>query len=96
MLEAEAKRFGIEPWKVEMSRAVPTNLIQDVVRDFRNGPAQPTSLVEKPSSPEPAQRSGWIDNIPLRPPPGVGLCDMLVDAQDAKDRAANKEPMRSG
>ena len=36
---------------------------------------------------EPAAKpSGWVDPLPLKPPPGTELVDRLVDAQDRKDR----------
>jgi hypothetical protein len=34
----------------------------------------------------PVKPSGWVDPLPLKPPPGVNLADRIVDAQDQKDR----------
>jgi hypothetical protein len=41
--------------------------------------AQPTNQVQR--------GSGWAKPIPVEPPPGIGLCDRLVDAQDEIDKA---------
>ena len=81
--EAQARRIGVEPWQLEMATAVPTNLIQDVVREQRHGVAPPSSLIpEKPQ----VRGTGWSDPAPLGPPAGAALIDRLVAAQDAKDR----------
>jgi hypothetical protein len=53
-------------------------------------PLRPASPAPKTKMLEPRESygpKGWIDNIPLGPPPGVALCDRLMDAQDARDRA---------
>jgi hypothetical protein len=34
-LAAEAKRLGVEPYQLEMARAVPTETIQALVNDLR-------------------------------------------------------------
>jgi hypothetical protein len=39
-------------------------------------PQQPTS-----------RGTGWADFTPISSPPGVALCDRMLDAQDARDRA---------
>jgi hypothetical protein len=31
--------------------------------------------------------TGWAHEIPLGPPPGVAVCDRLMDARDAGDKA---------
>jgi hypothetical protein len=36
----------------------------------------------------PGGGTGWAREVELSPPPGVAACDRLMDAQDAKDRAA--------
>ena len=38
--------------------------------------------------------TGWAREIELRPPPGVAQADRLMDAQDARDRAALIEQER--
>ena len=39
-------------------------------------------------APEPVRGTGWSEPAPLAPPPGVALCDAMMDAADARDRAA--------
>jgi hypothetical protein len=47
--------------------------------------------VSKPPPPQPAQEpvrgTGWVDSVPLGPPPGVKILDQIMDHMDAKDRA---------
>jgi hypothetical protein len=38
--------------------------------------------------PESYGPKGWIDNVPLGPPPGVALCDRMMDAADVRDKLA--------
>src|SRR5262249_62175413 len=69
----------------EMMKAVPDALMQAIREDARKPNAvtgganpQPTNQVQR--------GSGWAKPIPLEPPPGIALCDRLMDAQDAQDR----------
>jgi hypothetical protein len=69
-----------------MMAAVPESVMRGIVADaFKPNPVtggpnpQPTSQVQR--------GSGWIDERPLEPPPGIEHCDRLVDAQDRIDRA---------
>jgi hypothetical protein len=57
------------------------------VQDFDVGPKYRPYVPPKEDDNATTERSGWRDQIPLRPPEGVDLCDRLVDAQDAIDRA---------
>ena len=51
--------------------------------------------VHPTDSGEPVKRgSGWVEPQGLGPPPGVELCDRLVDAQDQHDRAELAERLR--
>jgi hypothetical protein len=84
-LVAEARRRGLQPWELEMSKCVDDKLMRDIVNDFRQGPSKPSSLAGP--GPEPKKGTGWQDEIPLKPPPGIGLVDQLCDAQDRKDKA---------
>jgi hypothetical protein len=84
-LEREAQRLGIEPWQLEMARAVPDETIRGLVQDLRRGPAERSGLADGGSE---KPRAGAVAvERPLGPPPGVGLCDQLVDMQDRLDRA---------
>ena len=49
----------------------------------------PSANVKVVGAPE-VKTHGWVEARPLEPPPGVAICDRLVDEQDAKDRAARK------
>jgi len=84
-LEREARARGIEPWQLEMARAVPDETVRAIVKDLRSGPAQRSSLADGGS--EKPRAGGVAVERPLGPPPGVGLCDQLMDLQDRIDRA---------
>jgi hypothetical protein len=96
-LEAEARRRGLEPWQLAAMRAVPVDLVRDLVADSRRGPSQPSSMVTKPEAPAAPKGNGWAEPTPLGPPPGVALIDRMVDVQDGIDRAAReRELARAG
>jgi hypothetical protein len=80
-------RMSMPPSAIaEIVRAVPDSLVRAVVAD--NLRAQQARSASPPPA-EPAQKgTGWVDPAPLKPPPGVGLCDRMMDQQDARDRAA--------
>jgi hypothetical protein len=83
-LEAEARRRGLEPWQLAASRAVPDKLVADLVSDaYRSNPVTGgKSMAEKPKP----RGSGWVEPSKLETP-YVAVCDRLMDAQDARDRA---------
>ena len=73
-----------------MVNAVPDNFMRDVVRDNR-APRTPATI---PASSQRVSNvrnasggTGWFTPTPLSPPPGIGLADKLMDAQDQRDRA---------
>src|SRR5260221_4662983 len=70
-----ARKAGMPEWMQEMSEAVPTSLVQDIVADGRRS-MTPSSLAK--SGPEPKKGTGWQEEIPLKPAPGIGLVDQLV------------------
>jgi hypothetical protein len=65
-----------------------------VVSDHRTGNvhAQSTSMLpERPTTAAPAPKgTGWQDQVPLSPPPGVRECDRLVDAFEEEERRPKK------
>jgi hypothetical protein len=65
-IRKEAKRRGIPEWQIEASKAVPDDLVRDLVRDFRNPPPGPSSIAS-PSKPkvEPEKGTGWVEPRPL-------------------------------
>jgi len=84
-LEADARRLGVAPITLEMSEAVPTKLIQDLVKDFRS-PTQPSSMIETPKA-EP--RVVKANETPIGPPPGISIIDQMCDDADRKERIQN-------
>jgi len=69
----------------DMVRAVPDDLMRDIVSDFRRGPSQ-SSLVTSPNDAEAKVRgTGWQDGKPLGPPSGLDYVDQQVAAQDMRD-----------
>jgi hypothetical protein len=75
-LEQEAARRGIEPWRLAAARAVPTSLVQDLVNDFRSGPAKLASMAEPPKP----RGSGWVDARPFPDRSGeFELVDRIVE-----------------
>jgi hypothetical protein len=82
-LEIEAKRHGLDPVTYEMSRAVPTDLVRDLVRDgrqfarARSDFVKPADPGRTPQAPPPA--------IPLGPMAGQSLADAMCEAQARRD-----------
>jgi hypothetical protein len=79
-------------WQRTAATAVPTDLVQDLVSDFRRGPAKRSTPIA--TKPETVRSSGLAVERPLAPPPGVNLVDRLCDAQDVLDQAERSEKLR--
>jgi hypothetical protein len=62
-LEAEARRLGLQVWELELARAVPTDEVQQIVKDFRRGPSQPSSIMPtQKEEPKPAKSGpAWVE-----------------------------------
>jgi hypothetical protein len=77
-------------FRKELQRS--SNLADPQIQELFRASYVPTPSVPKPKvkqlEPEPRGAKGWIDNLPFGPPPGVALCDRMMDAQDRRDRAA--------
>jgi hypothetical protein len=69
-----------EPWKLAMIEAVPDNLMRQIVKDNRRA-------AQVAATPQPERGSGWIEQAPLRSPPGVGLIDQMMAVEDKRWRA---------
>jgi hypothetical protein len=78
----------------ELAAAVPGGLVRSVVGDFRAGPALPKSQAD--GAPKPKGTGGFVEAVPLGPPPGVELCDQMLDVQDAVDRLALAKRLGGG
>jgi hypothetical protein len=74
-------------WQREMAQAVPTDVVQGVAHDLRRGVSEPSSIMPQPRGPQIQRGSGWATPNPITPPPGVALCDSIMDAADRQDRA---------
>jgi len=70
-----------------MVAAVPDRLMRDIVGDARRS-VQPRSMIAEPQrTEEPKPKgSGFIDPVPIKPPPGIKLLDEMMDVQDELDR----------
>jgi hypothetical protein len=66
--------------------------MRGVIADHHdNVHAQSTSMLpERPTVSAPAKGSGWQDQVPLSPPPGIREIDRLVDAFEEEERRAKK------
>ena len=91
---AEAKRLGISEATLEASRAVPTDLVRDLVSDFRRGVSQPSSIASPPTVQHKKPGTGWSEPLPLSNPPGVDLADRLMDQQDRIDRLRRERMLK--
>jgi hypothetical protein len=63
-----------------MREAVDDKLMREIVEDNTKSWARPA----EPERPR-RQGSGYADAVPLSHPPGVAICDQLVDQQDRQD-----------
>ncbi|UGY27312.1 hypothetical protein HU675_0011430 [Bradyrhizobium septentrionale] len=94
-LEADAKRLGLSPNTLEMSRAVGTDALRDIVRDNRrNVHDRPGIIPDTPAAAEkpPVGKNGWVEppKITDWKPPGLDAFERIMDAQDAEDRRERK------
>jgi hypothetical protein len=74
----------------EMAAAVPDALVRQLVKDFGRGVSAPSSMIPpKRDAVAPVQSAtpGWVDAVPLRPPPGDKIIGQLLDAEDRRWRA---------
>jgi hypothetical protein len=69
-----------------MTDVVDDKLAREIVSDLRSGVGEPGGFLgpEKPRAKE--RGSGWQAPSPLESPPGVAICDQMMDVQDALDK----------
>jgi len=69
-----------------MIDALPSSFMSDL----RSDAMKPNPVTQGPNpqpQPQAQRRGGWVQPRPIEPPPGIGLCDRLMDAQDEIDKA---------
>jgi hypothetical protein len=93
--------FKRPEWQRDLERAVPTDLVRDIVADNRHPihPAQDPSakvsvmgagrVIDGNDTPVASNGTGWVDapKVDNWRPPGVDLCDRIADHFAALDRA---------
>jgi hypothetical protein len=74
-----------------MEAACPTEVLKDLVR--RGGIPEPSTAgaggtvsAVRINPGLPGTTSGWRLPAPIGPPPGVSICDAMMDAQDRRER----------
>ena len=70
----------------DLINAVPESVMRGIVADsFKPNPITGGGA---PSQSQPVQRSsGWRDEVPISSPPGIAICDRMMDEQDRIDKA---------
>jgi hypothetical protein len=67
------------------------NAVPDALMNELRGDARRPNPVNPPTQSQPTTQvqrgSGWRDEVPISSPPGIAICDRMVDAQDQLDRA---------
>jgi hypothetical protein len=85
-VEAEARRRGIDAYKVRASNAVGDALVRDLVADAYKGISQSASMIPPSREPAKPRGTGWVEAAPLKGP-DTRWCDRQLDAQDKLDHA---------
>jgi hypothetical protein len=78
-----------------MTDVVDDRQMQQIVEEHRHGRSEPSGLSSPPSSPK-EKGSGWQNPTPLSNPPGVAICDQMMDVQDALDKRDLEKRLRGG
>ncbi|MFB9262834.1 hypothetical protein ACFFWD_06550 [Bradyrhizobium erythrophlei] len=98
-------KLGVPEWQIDMILGgVGDDLMADIVRDFRNGPASLPAMggaakvrVEGApvvrDAPSHSPGRGWVEPPAVDDwrPPGQAIMDQMMDAHDAKWRADRKK-----
>ena len=86
-----ARAGGVPDWAIDMARATPTSLLQDIALRDNRAPTGPSSQGVIPSSQQVSNvRTGGSAAghvVPLSNPPGTHLVDALCIADDVRQRA---------
>jgi hypothetical protein len=67
----------------DLTKAVPDELVQAIVRDQRRGLSDPGWLPPDPPDEPVKHTGGWQKPEPLGLPPGIKWCDQMMDVADA-------------
>jgi hypothetical protein len=95
-LEAEARRRGMEPWRLSAARAVPTDVVRGLVEDaYRSNPVTGGgSMAQKPVE----RGTGWYEPKPLGPSEHQRYVDQLciadAERQKLEEMAKLQEQLR--
>src|SRR6516164_2405343 len=86
----------------DLTKAVPTDWVKQIAEDFRNYSPTPRAdpsakvitqgagrVIDGSDGPVASTGTGWVEapKVDNWRPPGVDICDQLMDQQDAIDRA---------
>ena len=69
-----------------MTDVVDDKLAREIVSDLRSGVGEPGGFLGPEKTVAKEKGSGWQAPSPLESPPGVAICDQMMDVQDALDK----------
>jgi hypothetical protein len=92
-LAAEAKRRGLSEATLEAAKAVPTDLVRDLVSDFRRGPPGPSSIVKTNRVEFERRATSTSEPVPLVTR-YVSHIDRIAERFAAEDRAKRAKELR--
>jgi hypothetical protein len=69
-----------------MTDVVDDKLAREIGSDLRSGVGEPGGFLGPEKTVAKERGSGWQAPSPLESPPGVAICDQMMDVQDALDK----------
>jgi hypothetical protein len=86
-----SERRVLQPWELECLKATPESVMADLRADARRGDVHARASAfpkdQKPATtPEPTNRTGWVESPALKPPSGVAMVDRIAGSFAARDR----------
>jgi hypothetical protein len=79
-----------------MTDVVDDKLAREIVSDLRSGVGEPGGFLGPEKRRAKEKGSGWQAPSPLESPPGVAICDQMMDVQDALDKRDLEKRLRGG
>jgi hypothetical protein len=71
----------------DLVKAVPDQLVRDIVQDMRHGRSEPSGLAgPEEKSAARVRGSGWQKPVELGSPPGIKYVDQIAESFAARDR----------